>query len=215
VKQVAALVLDFDGVVVDSEAQNAVVLRSLLWEQFSVRLTDGDVAAVYGYPWKETFAALFQRHGIGVDPESVMPRLLAAKLRAVETDRPRTATGLADLLALPVAKAIVTGSFRAEVEATMRAVGLSLASVDAIVAADEVRRPKPHPDGYRRACEMLGIGPGDALALEDSRPGIASARAAGLTVAWVRELSHEDNAGVADLSFATLGEVAAWVPGRR
>lgn len=57
---------------------------------------------------------------------------------------------------------------------------------DAVVSAHEVAAPKPAPDPYLEACRRLGVEPGpDVVALEDSPPGVAAARAAGLTVIGV------------------------------
>ncbi len=57
---------------------------------------------------------------------------------------------------------------------------------DAVVSAHEVAAPKPAPDPYLEACRRLGLEPGpDIVALEDSPPGVAAARAAGLTVIGV------------------------------
>ena len=52
----------------------------------------------------------------------------------------------------------------------------------AVVAADEVAEPKPSPDVYLRACELLGAQPSRSIALEDSPTGVAAARAAGMYV---------------------------------
>jgi beta-phosphoglucomutase-like phosphatase (HAD superfamily) len=64
---------------------------------------------------------------------------------------------------------------------------LSLAALDGVfecvVAAEDVRSPKPSPEGYRRALERLarrGANPAATLALEDGAPGIAAARALAL-----------------------------------
>ena len=57
---------------------------------------------------------------------------------------------------------------------------------DVVVSAHEVAAPKPAPDPYLEACRRLGVEPGPAvIALEDSPTGVASARAAGLTVIGV------------------------------
>ena len=42
--------------------------------------------------------------------------------------------------------------------------------------------PKPAPDVYLAACEALGVAPAEAVAFEDSPPGAAAARAAGMFV---------------------------------
>jgi len=51
-----------------------------------------------------------------------------------------------------------------------------------VVAGDEVARKKPAPDVYLACLDQLGIGAGEAVAIEDSPQGIAAARAAGIAV---------------------------------
>lgn len=58
-------------------------------------------------------------------------------------------------------------------------------SFDVAIAIDDVGVPKPAPDLYLRACELLTVEPGRSVALEDSPPGVAAARAAGLLVLGV------------------------------
>jgi HAD superfamily hydrolase (TIGR01509 family) len=53
---------------------------------------------------------------------------------------------------------------------------------DVVVTADQVREPKPSPDVYLRACELLGAAPSRSVGLEDSPTGAAAARAAGMFV---------------------------------
>lgn len=53
---------------------------------------------------------------------------------------------------------------------------------EVVVTADEVAEPKPSPDVYLRACELLGTSPTQSIALEDSPTGVAAARAAGMFV---------------------------------
>jgi beta-phosphoglucomutase-like phosphatase (HAD superfamily) len=53
------------------------------------------------------------------------------------------------------------------------------------VCGDEVVELKPAPDVYLEACRLLGVRPADAVALEDSPTGVASARAAGLFVVGI------------------------------
>lgn len=60
---------------------------------------------------------------------------------------------------------------------------------DVVLSAHEVAAPKPAPDPYLEACRRLGVEPGPAvIALEDSPTGVASARAAGLTVIGIPSL---------------------------
>jgi beta-phosphoglucomutase len=75
--------------------------------------------------------------------------------------------------------AIVSGAARSDVELVVGAARLR-EIVTVVVAAEDVVRGKPDPAPYRLALERLGVSPSDAVALEDSEPGIAAAKAAGL-----------------------------------
>lgn len=55
-----------------------------------------------------------------------------------------------------------------------------------IVDGHQVQRPKPYPDVYLRAAELLGIKPGNCVVFEDSPAGVEAARSAGTRVAGVQ-----------------------------
>ncbi len=77
--------------------------------------------------------------------------------------------------------AVVSGAARPEIEPVLEAAGL-VDLVRMVVAAEDVPRGKPAPDGYLRALELLGgdLAASDVLALEDAEAGIAAAQAAGM-----------------------------------
>lgn len=81
---------------------------------------------------------------------------------------------------MPVAIATTTSLPNVEslIVSTLGPDGMSL--FDAVGAGDIVEKKKPAPDIYNHVLEMLGIGPEDALAFEDSINGLRSANAAGL-----------------------------------
>jgi len=86
--------------------------------------------------------------------------------------------------------AIVSGAAREEIVPVVEAAGLA-PHLRAIVAADDVARGKPHPEGYLRALELFGDGvaPAEVLAFEDTEVGVAAAKAAGVyTVGLTRTL---------------------------
>jgi HAD superfamily hydrolase (TIGR01509 family) len=56
---------------------------------------------------------------------------------------------------------------------------------DVTLGIEDVGAPKPAPDLYLRACELLDVNPERSVALEDSPPGVAAARAAGMLVLGV------------------------------
>lgn len=96
--------------------------------------------------------------------------------------------------------AVVSGAYRREIEPVLE--GARLAGVvTAIVAADDVTRGKPDPQGYVRALAALGDGlaPSDVVAFEDTEAGVASARAAGLRCLAVRGTHPDERLTGADV----------------
>jgi HAD superfamily hydrolase (TIGR01509 family) len=77
--------------------------------------------------------------------------------------------------------AVASNSFHRLVDLALNGSALRDA-FDIVVAADDVQHPKPAPDLFLEACRRLDVEPADAVAIEDSGPGVASARAAGLYV---------------------------------
>lgn len=63
---------------------------------------------------------------------------------------------------------------------------------DELVYSNMVEHGKPNPDIYLKACEMLGVAPGDAIGVEDSINGVKACHAAGLYTVMVIDLIKPD-----------------------
>ena len=82
--------------------------------------------------------------------------------------------------------------------------------LSALVSVEEVARGKPAPDVYLEAARRLGVEPGRSAAVEDSRNGIRSAKAAGMRVVAIpnpRYPPGEDTLADADLVLRSLDEL--------
>ena len=99
--------------------------------------------------------------------------------------------------AVRVPVAIVSGAFRTEIEPVVAAAGLA-EQITAIVSADDVEHGKPHPEGYLRALELLGLDAADVVAFEDTEAGIAAAVEAGVRCIGVRGTLPDDRLAAAD-----------------
>ncbi len=55
----------------------------------------------------------------------------------------------------------------------------------------QVKRPKPWPDMYLRAADLLGVQPARCIVFEDSYAGIEAAQAAGMTVVAIKTTHQE------------------------
>ena len=142
-------------------------------------------------------------HGwLGVDGP-LLGSLMAERIAAYAAEAADGATVTEDVRAAvryaseQVPVAIVSGAFRAEIEPVVAAAGLT-EQITAIVAADDVEHGKPHPEGYLRALDLLGLDAAEAVAFEDTEAGIAAAKAAGLRCIAVRGTLPDDRLAAAD-----------------
>lgn len=83
-----------------------------------------------------------------------------------------------------------------------------------VVGSDDVMRPKPAPDVYVKACDLLRCHARSATAVEDSIPGIESAHTAGVHVIAVSEQmpvrSSADESYVSLYDPALITRLTAW-----
>lgn len=176
-----AAVLDLDGLLIDSEGlwgeaeREVVTSLGRTWDPATQRLLLGK---------GPTDAARTLADHLGdVDAEEVDRRLQAAseaRFRDGVPLRPgaeRLVRGLAK--AIPIA--VATNSRRVLADLALASSGISDV-IAAVVAQEDVEHPKPAPDPYELACDLLEVDPARAVAFEDSPVGVASAVAAGL---WV------------------------------
>jgi sugar-phosphatase len=110
--------------------------------------------------------------------------------------------------------AVVTSASVPLARARLTAAGVAPPAV--MITAEDVKRGKPDPAGYRKAAERLGVNIADCLVFEDAPAGIAAGEAAGadvvvVTSAWTHPL-ETDHPRVADygdvrLDIATDGSL--------
>ena len=93
---------------------------------------------------------------------------------------------------LTVPMAVASNSDRWRLDVVLSSAGLRHL-FEVTVAGDEVPEPKPAPDMYLRAAQILGVDPVDCVVIEDSPTGVAAARAAGMTVVAVRRGHFADD----------------------
>ena len=106
---------------------------------------------------------------------------------------------------------LASSSNREVIDAVLSAAGIA-DRFRATVSSEEVERGKPAPDVYLEAARRLGVEPRRSAAVEDSRNGIRSARAAGMRVVAIpnpRYPPGEDALADADLVLRSLDELTA------
>jgi len=190
-----AVVFDMDGLLLDTET---------LWHSAEVDLfrrhggefTWDDKMAVIGtsYDFTARYFAdrLGQPHERGRALVEEMTELMYTQVQRSVAARPGAVELVNRLRAMDgIRLGVASNSPRRLVDAALASAGLTDA-FEAIVTSDDVAHPKPAPDIYLRACELLGVAPTEALALEDSASGVTAAKAAGLTCIGVPQYAETD-----------------------
>ena len=175
----AALLLDVDGVLVDSEERWADAERRLM-----DRAGAGEVprSAVRGITPAETYDVLAERADLTVDRETYVGWYDEVAETEVYADAPLL-PGVGDLIAdaraagVPVA--LVSSAHARWIEFVLERAG---ATVDAMATGDEERAGKPAPDAYVAAAERVDADPADCVAVDDSAVGVEAAYRAGAYV---------------------------------
>jgi HAD superfamily hydrolase (TIGR01509 family) len=202
------VVFDCDGVLVDSEPHSVISWLAVLG-RLGHPATAADIERCVGLgyrPTRDALAAIAPLPG----HDELWPDLLAALGDSYRSGLRRYEDAAAALErcerdGIPVA--VATASPRQRLDLTLRAAGLAGRFVVS-VAGDEVAHPKPAPDVYRRAAELLGVDPHVCVAVEDTVIGAEAAVAAGMaTLAVVR--SHGDRAALLATGARVVGEITA------
>ena len=193
---VRALLFDFNGTLSDDEHVQCEIYRRLFAEQGRPLPAEQYYAELAGFSDEEIVERWL---GAG---HPAAPHVLAERIRLFResiTDGSSVSPQVREAVRAAVGRAklaLVSGASRGEVEAVLRAAGLEV--FDAVVTMEDVARGKPDPEGYLRALELLGVEPGDAVALEDTEPGVASAKAAGVYTVGVLGTMGPERLAAAD-----------------
>jgi beta-phosphoglucomutase len=171
-----AVLFDFNGTLSDDERIMCVIFQELFAERGRPLTADEYFGELAGYSDPEVVRAWLGEE----DPALVGEKIARYRARVSDGSTVREAAREAVRAAAREASvAVVSGAARSEIEPVLRAAGLD-GLVAATVTADDISRGKPDPEGYLRALELLGAEARDAVAFEDSEPGVDAARAAGI-----------------------------------
>jgi mannitol-1-/sugar-/sorbitol-6-/2-deoxyglucose-6-phosphatase len=181
-----ALLLDMDGLLVDSEPLWFEVERAFAATR-GADFTHAQGVACVGRGIAKTLAFMHETFGFAVDVERDAAEIV--DLFVARVDGLALKPGAAELVAATRGRmkmALASSSSRRLIAAVVARFDLA-SSLDAIVSGDDVAHQKPAPDIFLLAAAELGV-PADACAvLEDSLAGATAGRAAGAYVIAVPE----------------------------
>jgi len=204
---IRAVIFDMDGLMVDSEPLQSRAFKRVLAE-YGVTGLDEPIVQVPGVRGRENWEMLKRRFGLSEDTD-VLVRKRAQAYRAMLSDNLQPQAGLFEaidwLRRQGYTLALATSS-ASSVDIVVHGLGLS-AAFAAVVSGNDVSCPKPDPEVFLLAADRLALSPERCLVLEDSGPGVAAARRAGMRcVAVPNEWTRDNDFSSADAVIASLTE---------
>ncbi|HVY45458.1 MAG TPA: HAD family phosphatase [Minicystis sp.] len=182
-----ALLLDMDGLMVDSEPLWFEVERAFVRSRGPFEWTREQWRQCIGCGTRFTLTTMSEAFGFEVDfvrDFDAIHDLFVARVAELEL-MPGCRELVVELHG-KIPMAVASSSPRKLVEAVVDRFEMR-PRFDAIVTGSDVERPKPAPDIFLRAADKLGVAAKDCLVLEDSVAGARAARAAGMHVICVPE----------------------------
>lgn len=186
-----AVILDFDGVITDSEILHFRALNKVL-AKFSFEMTKKDYYQYYlGLSDLDFFKELEQKGRLRLDSQQMQQALdekkqLYEKLAMTEG---RIIEGVREFLEMlrqnNMPMAICSGALLSEINLILE--GAQLRNFfEVIVSAEQIKKGKPAPDGLLLTLQRLNekshspIVPDQCVVIEDSHWGLEAAKAAGM-----------------------------------
>jgi HAD superfamily hydrolase (TIGR01509 family) len=181
VAAVELVIFDCDGVLIDSERLaikvDVLALRELGWP-----LSEAEVIARFvGRSDRETRAAIEDHLGRKL-PDGWTEQIQREYRRAFEGGLTPVRGVVEALEEISLPSCVASSGTHEHLRYTLGLTGLYKRFAGRIFSADDVARGKPAPDLFLHAASQMAAEPAHCIVVEDSRPGVQAARAAGMRV---------------------------------
>ena len=202
--------MDFNGVIINDEPIQHAAYKEIFSAE-GIEVNDQDYYSRLGMDDRTFVASILEANGkdASVDKVHAMTRAKTESWRGVIDETMPIFEGVENFvkrMSQDLTLGIVSMARREEIDYVLEKTGMA-PCFSTVLSADDVTRCKPDPECYRSgfaAIDAYRISHGhlpmvheDCVVIEDSPPGVQSARAAGLQVLGVTNTVKEDALRVA------------------
>ena len=185
-----AVIFDLDGLLADTEIISLKVYQELL-KDFGIPFTEETYSREYsGHREEENVQRFLDTYDLPWNFDQTLEKVyeLEARILAKGVNLKKGAKNLLAFLqreGIPIA--LATSSVESRARIILGSNGI-MSLFDHLVFAKDVKRSKPYPDIFLKACSDLNVLPENCLVLEDSEAGIEAAYRAGIPVICIPDL---------------------------
>lgn len=185
-----AVLFDLDGLLADTEIISLKVYQELL-EDFGIPFTEETYSREYsGHREEENVQRFLDTYDLPWNFDQTLDKVyeLEARILAKGVNLKKGAKNLLAFLQREgILIALATSSVESRARIILDSNGI-LSLFDHLVFAKDVKRSKPYPDIFLKACSDLNVLPENCIVLEDSEAGIEAAYRAGIPVICIPDL---------------------------
>ncbi|MEM8650045.1 MAG: HAD family phosphatase [Pseudomonadota bacterium] len=206
-----AVLFDCDGVLVDSETITNTVMRDSL-ANYGLNLTLHEVMGLFVGGTIQSCYEQAKKLGAGLPDDWVQNIYgeMYERLAEEVTPIPGAIEVLDRLDAAGVPYAVGSNGPHVKMNITLAKTGLKDRLEGRVVSREDVAQPKPAPDIYLRAAQLMGEPVERCIVIEDSVSGVKAGKAAGMvTWGFTAETSEEALAPISDATFSSMAELPA------
>ena len=209
---VSAVLFDWDGTLADSFATTRYASLSV-FGHFGIRMDEARYQATYRPDWHETYRQLGIPEARWDEAGAIWREKYLERSHAVRL-LPGAHETLCALSDRKLRLGVVTSADRQRFREDLDRLGLA-DRFEALVAFEDTRNKKPHPEGLLLALSRLGVEPRDALYVGDRPEDVAMGKSAGTrTAAVVSNFSNEAmlRSATPDVLLPALGDLPGVLP---
>ena len=215
-----AVIFDFDGVITDSEILHLRSFNRVLAQQYGVEITTKSYYKDYlGLTDFECFKLVTDERQLALDDQQIA-NLMKQKTQIFEQlaeTEGKIIEGVHDFLKMleqnKIPMAICSGAVQVEIELILEQARLRHFFA-VIVSADQIKKGKPHPEGFLLTLQKLNHERHDpilaeqCIVIEDSHWGLKAAKAAGMHTLAVTNSYDADQLNQAEKIVTRLDELS-------
>lgn len=206
------LIFDMDGVLINSEPFHFRVWQTLLERDYGIVFTFEQVEDTIGSTGKTFLSRITKLYGIEFpDYEKIMGDYQSLKMEMIEKEGLPEIKGVKETLQKLHEKGyqivVASSSALSYIRFVLRTLDIEKYFVGCC-SGEDCAHPKPAPDVFLKAADMLGADPSDCIVVEDSTNGVLAAVNAGMKcLGFVNPGSGKQDLSRANQLFYSYGEL--------